>query len=173
MILVAMAIFTLVLCRSRKSCILYLKNITLCTVCSHFVFLILQKVFATAFDRYVWIKISFFWCILVFVGANWWVIRIYVKTNCFGVTLMRRRIFAPAIFSRCYWVNITLTLSTSKFNYHSIRFQFQCSQKHWITYACSYISFSQWKEIFSRRWSTSLITFNFPLLYINLIDTCW
>ena len=152
MILVAVAIFTLVLCRPRKSCILYLKNIALCTVCSHFVFLILQKVFATAFDRYVWIKISFFWCILVFVGANWWVIRIYVKTNCFGVTLMRRRIFAPAIFSRCYWVNITLTLSTSKFNY---------------------ISFSQWKEIFSRRWSTSLITFNFPLLYINLIDTCW
>ena len=89
LILVAKTVFTLVLCRSRKSYIFCLKNIGVCLLYNNLLFFMLQKIFINAFDRYVWIKLSFVWCILAFVAVYWWVIRIYMKVNCFGVLLMR------------------------------------------------------------------------------------
>ena len=123
MILVAKEIFTLALCWSIKSYIFCPKKIAVCPVCNQPVFLMLHNVFINALDRYVQIQASLVWCILAFVMANLWGIRIYAKTNYFGVTLMKRRIFAPMIFSRCYYISVTSTLSKYKFSYHSIRFQ--------------------------------------------------
>ena len=148
------------------------ENIAVCPVSKRFIFLMMQKVFVHAFDAYVSIKVSFVWCIIAFVLANWWFIRIYVKINCFGVTVMRRRVFAHAIFNKCYCVSVTLTLSTYKFSYYSIRFQSQCTQKQWLACTCSF-SISRCKEIFSRKWSTRLIPFKFPSFYISLINMCW
>ena len=115
---------------SIKTYIFCLKIIAVCPACNQPVFLMLHNVFIHALDRYAQIQASFDWCFLAFVMANLWVIRIYAKTNFFGVTLLKHRMFAPGIFIRSYYISVTSTLSRYKFSYHSIRFQSQCTQKH-------------------------------------------
>ena len=70
MIIAAKTILTLVLCWPRKAHVFCLKNIAVCPVCNHLVFIMLEKDFLHAFGRNVWIKVLFFWCFLEFVVAN-------------------------------------------------------------------------------------------------------
>ena len=138
-VFVVEANFTLALLRLWKINISGFKNITVCFMTNFIVLSVFGKVFVHFLYWQIWITISLNWRILAFIVADWWIVWVCVQANDFCIALIQWQMTTPAIFKRCYYTVVTLTLSTHHFGCHSIWFETKCAQKHRFTY--NYIFF--------------------------------